>query len=511
MNKAAHRIALSLAVAASTIVFGHPPKSSVLIASSDNAPPRADGESSGGGGIAGFPCPNPGAACCEGTATVGCEDAECCNLVCSIDPFCCDTLWDGICGSEAKQYCSYCGGTKPVPANDNCADAPTWSEGGKIHFSTIGATTDGPPIDHCMFFFGDPQVKQDIWFRIVAWETGNLHISVCDSDFDTRLVVYSTCGCPVSAVNDEVVCSDDGPDCGNGLQSEVTFFATQGECYTVRVGGFGTAQGTGTMLIEFVELCKVSCPVSAIPEFEPCGTESNSFCEPMPLCAGQSGDCCAAHASSGCDDPACESSICQADPFCCEIQWDSICAGEACSDAVCDCVIIDIFPLVIPCGAVMCGSLWAQDGERDLDEYQAKPSQNGLLKWSIKAQMAVESSIFWDCDQRIISTAQGACGNEVTAALVVEAGSIWWLRVRPTVFNDLPCGSGNNEYVATLTCDPCFTDTNNSGETDVDDLLVVINGWGSCANPPCASDLDFNNETNVDDLLYVVNNWGECP
>jgi hypothetical protein len=280
----------------------------------------------------------------------------------------------------------------------------------------------------------------------------------------------------------------------------------------VRIGGFGTAEGTGTMTVEFVELCKVSCPVAAIPEFEPCGgIETNTFCLAAPACGGASGDCCAAHPSAGCVDPACQSSICTVDPFCCDIEWDNICAGEACQDANCDCDVIDPFPITVPCGASVCGSLWAVGGLRDVDEYQASSSTGGRLKWSVKGQMPVESSIFWDCDQRIISTAQGGCSEDVTAVLIVEAGSTWWLRVRPTVFDELPCGSGNNEYVATLTCDACFTDINNSGATDVDDLLVVINGWGSCGSPPCASDLDFNNETNVDDLLYVVNNWGDCP
>lgn len=510
MHTSANRIVLSLALATSTIVFGHPPISSMSNGTSSDAEStaRAKDESAGGGGIAGFPCPNPGAACCEGTSTVGCEDAACCNLVCSLDPFCCETLWDNICGAEAQQYCTYCGGNKPAPANDNCADAPTITEGGKYFFSTIGATTDGPPIDHCKLFFGDPQVRQDIWFRFVAPETGNLHISVCDSDFDTRLVVYGTCECPVSAVNDEVVCSDDSPGCGNGLQSEVTFLVTQGECYTIRIGGFSTSQGTGAMTIEFVELCKVSCPPNSVIEVELCGVDSND-------CKGNSCDgpfnCCHDHAGSGCDDPACSRSICAADPFCCEQNWDVICAALACSDPNCQCDPVSQKIVYLDCGSTVCGELWAVNGAHDLDAFWVTLPSGGLVQWTVEAQTAIEAAITsYGCEKVMATDVTSSCSGIATVAAVVQSGFKYMVTVSPTVFKGLPCGSGNNDYVATLTCDPCFTDINDSGATDVDDLLVVINGWGLCEKPPCASDVNVNGTTDVDDLLYVINHWGEC-
>ncbi len=50
-------------------------------------------------------------------------------------------------------------------------------------------------------------------------------------------------------------------------------------------------------------------------------------------CPG-AGDCCIENGSPGCDDEACCSVICAADPFCCDTEWDDICAGEANDDAV---------------------------------------------------------------------------------------------------------------------------------------------------------------------------------
>jgi hypothetical protein len=40
-------------------------------------------------------------------------------------------------------------------------------------------------------------------------------------------------------------------------------------------------------------------------------------------------DCCQANGTPGCSDADCEALICALDPFCCDTEWDSICAGAA--------------------------------------------------------------------------------------------------------------------------------------------------------------------------------------
>jgi hypothetical protein len=53
--------------------------------------------------------------------------------------------------------------------------------------------------------------------------------------------------------------------------------------------------------------------------------------------AQDSGDCCYSHSGTGCEDSACEASVCSYDSWCCDFGWDSICAGEALSDSNCNC------------------------------------------------------------------------------------------------------------------------------------------------------------------------------
>ena len=41
------------------------------------------------------------------------------------------------------------------------------------------------------------------------------------------------------------------------------------------------------------------------------------------------GDCVEPHAGIGCETAECQAAICIIDPYCCDVAWDSICAGEA--------------------------------------------------------------------------------------------------------------------------------------------------------------------------------------
>ena len=54
---------------------------------------------------------------------------------------------------------------------------------------------------------------------------------------------------------------------------------------------------------------------------------------------------------------------------------------------------------------------------------------------------------------------------------------------------------------------PCPSDCNGDGQTDVNDLLAIIEAWGS------SSGCDVNEDGIIDvvDLLEVVAGWGACP
>jgi hypothetical protein len=59
-------------------------------------------------------CPAPG-DCCDAHDTPGCSDAVCCQTVCDVDPFCCSVAWDGLCVFEGSTLCAPCPPRPPRP------------------------------------------------------------------------------------------------------------------------------------------------------------------------------------------------------------------------------------------------------------------------------------------------------------------------------------------------------------------------------------------------------------
>ena len=58
------------------------------------------------------------------------------------------------------------------------------------------------------------------------------------------------------------------------------------------------------------------------------------------------------------------------------------------------------------------------------------------------------------------------------------------------------------------TCPADIAPLGGNGVVDVDDLLEIINAWGSCVD--CPADITGNDVVDVDDLLGVINTWGSC-
>ncbi len=74
-------------------------------------------------------------------------------------------------------------------------------------------------------------------------------MSTCNqAAYDTDLVVYDGCACPVSDAN-LLGCDDDAGEVCD-FTSEVTVPVTNGNCYKIRVGGWMEGdQGTGTLTV----------------------------------------------------------------------------------------------------------------------------------------------------------------------------------------------------------------------------------------------------------------------
>jgi len=150
------------------------------------------------------------------------------------------------------------GVTPAPPPNDNCYNATPVGNVTDLAFDTTYATFDGP--GHCMNSENSP----NIWYCYTATCTGITTVSLCDSNYDTRLAAYQGCGCYPSAI-DMIRCNDDF--CGS--QSQVSFGVITGHKYLIEVGGFQDKSGQGIMNI----ICE--------PEFCPPANDNCSNAQPL--------------------------------------------------------------------------------------------------------------------------------------------------------------------------------------------------------------------------------------
>jgi hypothetical protein len=138
-----------------------------------------------------------------------------------------------------------CGGF-PGPPNDECADATSLGSGDSItSFSTVGATDSGIDTAIGCSTSGGPNVDADIWYLYEADCTGQLDISICGADFDSRMDVYDASGgCPSSGAT-PLSCGDDV--CGD--DPEVSTLAIAGQQFLIRIGSEDGSTGAGNITI----------------------------------------------------------------------------------------------------------------------------------------------------------------------------------------------------------------------------------------------------------------------
>ncbi len=130
-----------------------------------------------------------------------------------------------------------CDAQSSRPANDDCINARQVRNVIELPFDTTCATFDG--LGH---FFSSP----NLWYRYMAWSTGDVTVSLLGSEYDTALAVYDTGDCYPKF--DDIIERND--DFGGFLQSQITFQATAGRWYLFEVLGYNSDEvGEGVLTI----------------------------------------------------------------------------------------------------------------------------------------------------------------------------------------------------------------------------------------------------------------------
>jgi hypothetical protein len=141
------------------------------------------------------------------------------------------------------------------PANNECQNRIVIGDG-VTPFTNEHATTDGPSEPTECTFLSNPQINHDIWYEYTTTCTGDLTVSLCDSDFNTKLGVYLGNICPTQ---DDTISACDTVSCPNA-HSTLTMPVAEGETFIIRVGSRTIQMGEGNINIVCDEITQPTCP-----------------------------------------------------------------------------------------------------------------------------------------------------------------------------------------------------------------------------------------------------------
>jgi hypothetical protein len=153
----------------------------------------------------------------------------------------CGEVWLDISHVELPLYWDDCENERLV------VDAPIED----MFFNNLNATPDGPDVSYCNSLPLGGGLGGDLWFEVIAWETGYVTMDFLHLNFDVNMEVYAGGDC-IDPVNPRkpIYCNDDGGDADDarwdatadtwpvGHGSWASLPCTAGDVFMVRVGGW---------------------------------------------------------------------------------------------------------------------------------------------------------------------------------------------------------------------------------------------------------------------------------
>jgi hypothetical protein len=150
--------------------------------------------------------------CCLPLGSGGCADALCAERVCTFDPYCCSTLWDERCASEASVLCEAC--RPPESCNLPPAHRQEWEPCGSgldaacpvpepllmtlamgdVLHGTVWATDTGRDVDWFVVELNEPAM-----LAVDCWSAGPIGVAIVDAACPPAVHAESADGCPARA------------------------------------------------------------------------------------------------------------------------------------------------------------------------------------------------------------------------------------------------------------------------------------------------------------------------
>jgi len=451
---------------------------------------------------------------CFETHSVGaCDDAVCCNAVCSLDPSCCQGPWDIFCVYAANEVCV--SGCEPFVDRDaqieteECpfnANDPCYTQAGGspqqvvANVQVSGALARGPD--------GSTPIDVDV-YRVTLVDgdgDGGVKVTLRFASSPTAwAAIVPDIACPAVTTN---LAKASSQLCIEG--SSPTVCLPAGSYRIVVAGGnyptFGgadlicTSANRYTLLVETTEACGNGCNTAT-------------------------GSCFTPRSSGGCGTPTCCNAVCTQDPFCCSQSWDATCvnrAGQLCLTSA---------PVNDLCSAA--STLVA--GNNAFNILRAGTEAAQQLKACSGASFTADVWFKWTSDREGDATLE-TCGSWFDTVLAVYAGTCSSATL--VACNDdgqlcvgvdasklifpVSCdttylvrvgsvGTAGGETMLKFTppptvCQDCIADIDGDGQVAASDLSLLLSSWGGTA-----ADLDGDGATGAADLSLLLAAWGACP
>ncbi|MEM7228996.1 MAG: hypothetical protein AAF432_09295 [Planctomycetota bacterium] len=449
-----------------------------------------------------FPqCPS-GGSCFVENGTEGCNDTSCCNLVCNTDPFCCAVEWDLTCANLATAQCDTpsacglpdagdCGANNGTPGcNDlNCCSAvcakdpfcceTQWD----LMCISEAVATCGIPTGACCF-----GSSCDVLTPEFCTSVGGIFIGIDAGCFP------STCT-GACCLLDGTCVTTTAPGCAGFFQGSdsnclTTACPEPGACCLPSGACFQDSSVLG-------DDCNAAGGLYQGPD-----TACGFVACPNDACPGQ-GACLVGGFTPGCQNEACCGTVCSLDSFCCNVEWDDICAADARDTPACT---IQRFPAC----ATLAGLCTSANGTPGCSDFDCCTTVCEADPFCCDTE--------WDaiCVANAAQTIE--CGYTGSACCAPDGTCI-------EGFGFAGCESIGGTLLLETSCElagcvPCPWDCTpapfGNGVVNVDDLVKAITAFGSsdpdCDNAPINGDGTFGNGViNIDDVIGIINMFGDCP
>lgn len=277
-------------------------------------------------------CEAPGAGKCHTEHdTYGCNDAGCCENVCEIDPACCTSSWDEACVAWALCQCILCGS----PATGQCCTPH------ELPYCDLRVCCDSV----CEVDQFCCQVRWDESCVEYARAICNLDVCACGDPFSGPCkVVHVRPGC------EDVLCC--GAVCAlDEFCCDITWDAACVAAYKILCADIAVCNepGTGSCFARHTGGgCDEPGCCGEVCHLDPncCTFNWDTHCVDLAFeeCTGcgdiNTGSCFSPHSSPACANATCCSEVCVIDDFCCDQQWDDLCviyALKSCGDPTINC------------------------------------------------------------------------------------------------------------------------------------------------------------------------------